>query len=81
MDIKFFFISLVFLTIVCLCQSQISFSTDWSGGKRSAIASHEFRRLNTMNKRKPGWGKRSESKFKFYLKINSFCQFKMTFFK
>ena len=60
MNSKILAISFVILTFACICQSQISFSTDWSGGKRSALSS-EFLRPNSMEKRKPGWGKRSES--------------------
>jgi hypothetical protein len=65
MNSKFLAVSLIFLTVICLSKSQISFSTDWSGGKRSDATLGGFIRPFLMEKRKPGWGKRSESKYKF----------------
>ncbi len=66
MNSKLLAVSLIFLTVICLSKSQISFSTDWSGGKRSDAKFGEFIRPFLMEKRKPGWGKRSESKYKIY---------------
>ena len=63
MNSRIFAIFLIFATILCFCKTQISFSTDWSGGKRSDSLNDAPKLVANSNlivKRKPGWGKRTK---------------------
>jgi hypothetical protein len=45
--------------VACNPEPQVTFSTDWEGGKRAAQTPEFEKRRAGWGKRSPGWGKRS----------------------